>query len=380
MKVLQIHNKYLNYGGEDTVVENEYLLLKNNAVDVEQLFFENSKINLLQLAHNKDSYNITNAKIKEFQPDIIHVHNIFYKASSSVLVAAKNNNIPVVITFHNYRAFCANGLFLRDSKVCLKCKDLIFPTHGIYNKCFQDSYSKSAILSLIIGLNKKKNIWNEYVDKIIVLTPFIKGVFLNSNMGFSENKIVVKPNSTDDFIENSPIQNTDKDYLFVGRLSKEKGIDVLVEAFNKLPNIKIHVVGDGDLRQDLERIANDNIIFHGIKPREFIKNQLAKSRALIFPSIWYEGLPNTIIEAFSSGTPVIASDISNINQIIDNTNNGILFETGNPTELKKTVQKFSAFQIEEISKYKKKARQTYQELYSHKINFKNLMSIYSELI
>lgn len=98
IKVLQIHNKYLHYGGEDAVVDNEYKLLKEQNILVEQIMFENTKINPLKLLNNKTSYDIVLNKILEFRPNVIHVHNIFYQASPSVFKAAKKEGVPVVMT------------------------------------------------------------------------------------------------------------------------------------------------------------------------------------------------------------------------------------------------------------------------------------------
>ena len=291
--------------------------------------------------NNEKSYQATQKAINDFKPDVVHVHNIFYTATTSVLKAANDNNVPVVITLHNFRLVCANGLFLRNSKVCLKCKDLTYPIHGAINKCFQDSYLKSAMLSMLIGTNKKRNIWNKYLDKVIVLTPFVKDIFLDTKLGFVEKDIIVKSNSTDDFFNQTDSkENIQSGYLFIGRLSKEKGVDVIVEAFNKMPEFKLEIIGDGELGDHLKTKANKNIIFHGKQSRDFIKDKLTKTKALVFPSIWYEGLPNTIIESFSSGTPILASNISNINEIVSDNYNGKLFKTGSVSSIIDVVKEF----------------------------------------
>lgn len=375
MRILQVHNKYLHYGGEDAVVDNEFKLLKDNNVAIEQLFFDNTSINPLLLLSNRESFKRTEEVIKKFKPNILHVHNLFYQATPSVLKAAKKHGVKVVMTLHNFRLLCPGGLFLRNSQVCTKCKDLKFPIYAVKHKCFQDSYLKSLALSFSSGFNNQMDTWDKYVDKFIVLTPFIKDLLLSSSLGVTEDKINIKPNSTDDFFINKKEDQERAGYLFVGRLSKEKGVDVLVNAFNKL-NLKLDIIGTGDLKEELESISGSNITFHGSKNRDFIKQKLFNTKALMFPSIWYEGLPNTIIEAYSSGTPIVASNIDNINNLVKDGYNGDLFIANDPYSLAEAVLNFDK---KDLSFYQKNARKTFEDKYKHDINLKNLLNLYSQL-
>lgn len=376
MKILQVHNRYNNYGGEDAVVDNEYQLLINNKFEVEQLFFDNHNLSLTDLFYNKEAYDVVNRKIKEFQPMVVHVHNMFYKASPSVFKAAKDNGVPTVLTLHNFRLLCPGALFLRNSNVCLKCKNSIFPIYGVVHKCFQDSYIKSLVLSSFLALNSVNKTWDKLIDKIIVLTPFIKQLFSESSLDYLEYKLIVKPNSTDDFLLKNSLKSENK-FLFVGRLSDEKGVSVLIKAFNQMPGLKLDVIGTGELEDELKKEAEDNIIFHGLRDKAFIKEKLNSSRALIFPSIWYEGLPNTIIEAFSAGTPVIISNIENLNQIVLPNYNGIIFTPNNVDDL---VRKVLEFKNQNTRHLEKNARVSFEKKYNHTQNFENLKNIYSQLV
>jgi glycosyltransferase involved in cell wall biosynthesis len=375
MKILQIHNKYRHYGGEDVVVDNEYKLLKDNGYAVNQLFFSNDTVSPVKLFNNVEAFNKTLKRIDEFQPDVIHVHNLFYSASPSVLKAAKSRKIPVVMTLHNYRLVCLNALFLRDSKVCTKCKNLSFPYYGVKNKCFQDSYLKSTLLASFITYSKIYKTWDSSVDRFIVLTPFIKSLIIDSSLKISKDHIVVKPNSTDDILKPEVFRDN-KNFLFIGRLSKEKGVEVMLEAFNKMPELKLDIIGNGDLLEYLQKKANKNIIFHGAKDKSFIKKKLNQVKALIFPSIWYEGLPNTLIEAFSAGTPVIASNIENINQIVISGYNGVTFIPNNSDDL---VNKTLKFSVENTEEYSLNARRQFEDTYTHRGNFESLKEMYSNL-
>jgi glycosyltransferase involved in cell wall biosynthesis len=200
---------------------------------------------------------------------------------------------------------------------------------------------------------------------------------LDSSLNLIKEKVIVKPNSTDDFLADSAPIDKREGFLFVGRLSKEKGIDLLVRAFNKMPQYELRIIGIGELETLLKNKAKNNITFYGKKDRDFIKNKLMTSKALIFPSIWYEGLPNTIIEAFSSGTPVLCSNIDNINQLIINNFNGELFEANN---IESIIEKVREFSKKNTLIYQTNARSTFVKKYKHEINLQNLMKIYTETI
>lgn len=378
MRILQVHNKYLHHGGEDTVVENEFNLLSRKGFKIKQVLFDNTKVSPSNIFYNKKSYLKIRDVILDFKPDVMHVHNLFYEASTSVITAAKDLGIPVVLTLHNFRLICPGGLLQRDSNVCVKCIKLAVPYHGVIHKCFQGSRSKSLLLSAMLGLHNLTNFWSK-IDRIIVLTPFIKQLFLESSLNIEPSKIIVKPNSTDDCFENKINSNTStrKDYIFVGRLSKEKGVDLLIQAFNRLPNLKLNVIGTGSLEAELKRLAKPNITFHGNQNKSFIQNNLLKSKALLFSSIWYEGLPNTILESFSAGTPVLASNIDNINGIISKNVNGDFFELKNLDSL---VNKLETFERTENKNLQIGARSTFENKYTHELNFSNLRGIYQELI
>jgi len=377
MKVLQIHNKYKKHGGEDVVLENENQLLRQRGVEIKQIIFSNVEVSPFKLFYNKSSYRSVKTELEYFKPDVIHVHNIFYNASPSIFKAAKEAQIPVVMTLHNFRLLCTGALFLRDNKLCTKCKNKVFPLPGVIHKCFKDSYSKSLVLSTFIGYNKLINTWDTYIDKFIVLTPFIKDLILSSNLGLKEGKVVVKPNSTDDLKNYLSSEKRREGFLFIGRLSIEKGVDRLIKAFNKLPKCRLEVIGTGDLYDELKSNSNSNIIFYGKRDKSFINNKLSTTKALIVPSIWYEGLPNTILEAYSSGTPVLSSNLDNINQIVIDGYNGMTFDPDNIDEM---IDKIKTFDTIDITKYCTNARKTFKEKYTHDVNYEALTRIYSETI
>jgi glycosyltransferase involved in cell wall biosynthesis len=376
LRVLQVHNKYQFEGGEDTVVQNEYNLLISHGLTVAQLFFENKELSPMRLVNNKESAAALRKKVIEFKPDVLHVHNLFYTATPSILYEAKKLGIPIVMTLHNYRLICPNALFLREGKICTKCLGKSFAYPAIQHGCFKDSVVKSAALTSSLYVHHIKDSWDKNVAKFIVLSSFAKQLFIDSTVKIPSEKIEVKPNSTDlNEAVMIPSENR-KGYIFVGRLSEEKGVATLIEAFNKLPQFTLEIIGEGPLAEGLQKIAKPNIHFLGKQPFSAVKEKLRHVKALVFTSLIYEGLPNTIIESFAAGTPVIASDVDNINTIVSDTYNGRLFTTGSSGALVNTI---SDFEKSNSNLLYTQALQTYESTYTHAQNFKVLMKIYNEV-
>jgi glycosyltransferase involved in cell wall biosynthesis len=229
------------------------------------------------------------------------------------------------------------------------------------------------------GIHKLLDTWNTKVTRYIAVTEFGRAKYINSSLKLSPEKIVVKPSSVSDS-EYLPVEQRDDYFLFIGRLSKEKGIEVLLKAFEGSSS-PLEIIGDGPLRALVEGAAssNPNIQYSGYRDKEYITSRLKKSRAMLFPSVWYECLPVTILEAFSTGTPVIISDGKNLNEIVTHGVNGIHFKSNDPDDLKNKVNEFSVH----YDLYKDlyvNARKTYDEKYTHQVNYNNLINIYQTVI
>ncbi|MFC5412576.1 glycosyltransferase family 4 protein [Larkinella bovis] len=385
MKVLIIHNKYSHIGGEDTVVQNEFNLLKNNGIQVELCYFSNDTFIGFKgkiFSPISTIYNFKSAKkldnlFSNNRPDVIHVHNLFYSASPSILYIAKKHKIPVIMTIHNYRLICPSATLLRNNNICELCTTKFFAYHSIKYKCFQDSYLKTFQLSSLIAIHKIIGTWRNYVDQYIFLTSFAKDKFVSSSFNIPTDKLTVKPNFVMDYGYDFNIPR-EKFFLFVGRLSKEKGIDFLLDAFSKT-NLQLEIIGDGPLLQSVLHMCQNhpNIVYSGRRDASYIRERMKICTALLFPSIWYEGLPMTILEAFSSGTPVIATNINNINEIVKNGYNGHTFKQDNKEEF---IEKLHYYIIQQRFDLYINARATYDELYSPDDNFSQLIKIYNDAI
>ncbi len=384
MRVLLLHNYYQQAGGEDAIFEQEAELLRQNGVTVETLIFTNDSFNgswasnlqsAMMAFYNADSARRLEEAIDRFRPDVLHIHNLFYTASPSVILAARQRGIPVVMTLHNYRLVCANGLLMRSGQMpCEDCLTSAIPLAGIRHGCFRDSAAQSAHLTLLTSVHRLHNTWRQ-VNRFIVLTDFARQTFMRSSLRLNAHQITVKPNGVPE-LGFSPMSNRGNHYLFVGRLSEEKGVRVLLDAARQQP-FPLHIIGDGPLA-DLVREAVQtlsHVQYLGPQPRPVVAKAMQECRALVVPSTWYEGLPTVILEGYSTGTPVICSDQKNLNQIVEHNKTGILFRTGNAQDLARTLT-----QSLDLSEVAKGGYQKYLANYTPERSLQGLQQIYHEVV
>lgn len=385
MRVLFIHNQYKQYGGEDVALELETTLLKEKGHNVEMLLFSNDEPSAtagvlragMNAVYNKASANKVKQAIQQFEPDIVHVHNWFFAASPSVFYAAHKERVPVIMTIHNYRFVCANALLLRNEQPCELCVNKTWPTAGIRYKCYRNSASQSALVTAITGIHKSLHTWQNKVDNYIVLTPFAKSRLAGSSFKVNPEKMIIKPNFIPDPGQgNLPRENF---FLFAGRLSIDKGVHVLMKAFALLPSAQLVIVGEGPEKDILlqQHASAGNITFAGRRSRGELLNMMKRCKAVIFPSLWYEGLPYVILEALATGTPVIASRLGTMAEVITHGFNGLHFSAGDATELRDAVKIMDKGGQRQLYG---NARQTYLEKYHPEIHYRSIMSIYETTI
>lgn len=339
MKILKAHNYYLIGGGEDKSNQAEIELLKqyNNVVD---FYTENNeKIKALGLIKtaiktiwSQQSYSEIRYILNRDKYDIFHCENTFPLISPSAYYAAKAEGVPVIQTLRNYRFFCLNAYLFRDNQVCEDCLGKPIPLPGIIHSCYRNSKSGSLVLATMLSIHRLLRTYQRQVDIFIALTDFAKRKYIEG--GLPKEKILIKPN----FIYPDPgIGEGEGEFaLFVGRLSPEKGINVLLEAWQKLDdNIALKIIGDGPLANVVTQFADklSNVEYLGKQPIDIIYEIMGQAKALIFPSLWYEGLPRVIIEAYAKGTPVIASRLGSMETLIEHQRTGLHFSPGCAEEL-----------------------------------------------
>ena len=316
--------------------------------------------------------------INTFNPDVIHLHNWHYSIGPIVVRVAKKMGVPIVLTVHNFRLICPSAILLHRDSLFLDSIHVSFPWKAVKNKVYRNSWAQTFWLAFVNWFHKEIGTW-KMIDRLVFLTGFSKNIFLSSTLEIENSKISIKPN----FIQDPGIKETERKdfFLFVGRLSVEKGVLVLLEAF-KISKNKLCIVGDGPLKQKVLDACgkSDNISYAGRLPRNEVLKMMSECSALIFPSIWYEGMPMTLIEAFAEGTPVIASDIGAMSFMIKDGYNGIHFSAGNPVDLAAKVDTWSSLPRHSANQFSKRARLSYLENYTPEKNKKMLLAIYTEVI
>ncbi|NWG38564.1 MAG: glycosyltransferase family 4 protein [Hydrogenophilaceae bacterium] len=375
-RVLVVHNAYQHRGGEDTVVESEIALLRAHGHAVETYTRSNDEVaglSSLALARQTLWSDRTTRELEavlgNFRPDVIHAHNTFPLISPSLYWAAARAGVPVVQTLHNFRLMCLNALFLREGKVCEDCMGQL-PWRGVARACYRGSRPASAALAGMLALHRGLGTYRNKVARYIALNEFCRGKFIEG--GLPAERVVVKPNFVDfDAVEPAPRSGL----LFVGRLSVEKGIATLAEAMRSLPDASLRVAGEGPVAGLLDGVAGVTRL--GSQPGEAVRVEMGRAQALVVPSICYENFPRTIVEAFASGLPVVASRIGALADIVTEGKTGLLFELGNARDLADKLA-WALAHPDEMAAMGRNARAQYEAEYSAEVNYRRLMTIYAE--
>ena len=312
MKVLQVHTHYREQGGEDTVVRAEGELLTAAGHEVVVHVARNpagavpAAAALAMSAWNPLAARELRDVAKRVQPDIAHVHNTWYAMSPSVLSALTAAAVPVVMTLHNYRLLCANGYLFRDGHVCEDCVGS-HPWHGVRHRCYRGSLIASTPAAGTIALHRTLGTWSRHVRLFLALNEFARTRFIRG--GLPAHKIHIKPNFVNDPGPRPNPPSRSRTILYVGRLEPEKGLNTLLDAWEAWDSsgLELVLVGDGILGPELRRRARPGVRLTGSLPRDDVLAWMRRSRALVFPSVLYEGQPIVVLEALACGLPVLAS-------------------------------------------------------------------------
>ncbi|MGA7917596.1 MAG: glycosyltransferase family 4 protein [Candidatus Acidiferrales bacterium] len=389
MIILLVHNEYQQPGGEDVVFEQEKRILERGGHEVVTYRRSNHEIEELSAigrAHlvirtvwASDTHHDFGELLEREKPDIVHVHNTFVMISPSIYSSCRERGIPVVQTLHNFRLLCPGAQFLRDGKICEDCVDHSL-LRSVWHSCYRDSRPATASVALMLAWHRRARTWGELVDRYIALTDFARNKFIAS--GFAPDKIVVKPN----FVDPDPgaKQSPGAGALYTGRLSNEKGLHTLLDAWKRLPkSCSLDIVGDGPERKALEEEAKrcglSAIQFRGRLSHQESLAAMKSASFLILPSEWYEGFPMTIAESFACGTPVICSKLGAMEEIIDDPRTGLHFTPGDSEDLARKVE-WAFAHPSEIATMGRAARREYEARFTSESAYAQLMTIYEETV
>jgi glycosyltransferase involved in cell wall biosynthesis len=386
MKILQVHNQYTHLGGEEVVVSAEQAMLKKYGNEVQQWIVNSKSVHksgaigrakiALGSIWSISSYQAIRRQLREFNPDVVHVHNTVPLISPAVYSACQDAGIPVVQTLHNFRFICPGHYLYRNGKICEDCMGKTIPISGIIHGCYRNSRTQTAVLAAGLVSNGFRGVFRNEVDIYIALTRLARQKFIAG--GLPPEKIVIKPNFVTADVQ--PGSHTGGYALFVGKIIEYKGIETLLNAWHLLNEpIPLKIVGQGPLEALLKSNLPSQVEYLGPQPREHVIELIRNASFVVFPSEWYEGFPMTITEAFAAGTPVIASNLGAAAEIVRDKFSGWKFIPGDAEDLAAVVQKAWA-DPEELRRRGALARKQYDEQYSLETNFPMLMNIYNTAI
>jgi glycosyltransferase involved in cell wall biosynthesis len=385
MKILSVHSSYQLPGGEDHVFAQEADLLRSYGHEVvlyqasnHQVKGVNPLVLLGNTIWNRSIRQELRVLMQREKPDIVHVHNTFPVISPAVYYAAREAAIPVVQTLHNYRLLCPAATLFRDGHVCEDCVGKAIPWPGVAHGCYRRSRLATAAGAAMIATHHYKQTWSEAVSAYIALTEFARGKFIEG--GLPAEKIFVKPN----YLQTDPGPGEGKgNYaFFVGRLTPEKGIGTLLEAWRHLgQDLPLQIAGVGRLAAEVEKASNELESVTWLKwlPRADILQRMKDASMLIVPSTWYEGFPMVLVEAYAVGLPVLASNLGSMSSIVVHQRTGLHFAPGQAGDLVDKVRWFLAH-TEEAARMRETARLEYESKYAGERNYAQIVSIYESVL
>ncbi len=385
MKICLVHNSYEQPGGEDIVFEQERASLERAGHAITVYHRSNSEIAkstpLARICLTKDMVWSSGTQhefsqlLKRETPDLVHVHNTFFVISPSIYAACKDKGIPVVQTLHNFRWICPAYSFYRDGQICEDCLQGSL-WNSILHGCYRNSRAATAGVAMILAWQRVLKTWEECVDCYIALTDFAREKFIAA--GLEPSKIFVKPNFVE--IDPGPSTGVGEYALYVGRLSKEKGLDTLLRAWERLSvPCSLQIIGDGPERESLQGRVRErnfaNVTFRGFLSRTETIAAMKRARFVVVPSEWYEGFPMVMAEAMACGTPVICSRLGAMREIVGDRSTGLHFNPGDAEGLARAVN-WAWTYPGEMSKMGRAARREYERRYTAQRNYELTMEIY----
>ncbi|AFY96785.1 glycosyltransferase [Chamaesiphon minutus] len=381
MRVLTVHNNYREPGGEEQIFTSESALLESKGNEVVRYTLDNESIstdNPLLLGKNtlwnSKVYRELRSLIRQNRPQIAHFHNTFPLISPSAYYAAKDEGVAVVQTLHNYRLLCPNALFFREGRVCEDCLGRVIPLPGIVHGCYRGNRRDSAMVALTTSFHTMLGTWTNAVDKFIVISQFAMNKFIQG--GLPAEKLALKSN----FLHPVPPpgEGTGGYAVYVGRLSIEKGLGVLLEAWRQLEHkIPLKILGDGPMAGLVTEAVKEmpEIEWLGRRPSHEVYEIVGNASFLVFPSEWYETFGQVAIEAFAKGTPVVASNIGAVPELVSVERSGLLFRPSDPTDLAAKIDWLLAHPLK-LAQMRLTARSEFESKYTADNNYQRLIEIY----
>lgn len=385
MRILQLHARYRIPAGEDSVVDNEAAALRRAGHTVEQFVLANPTDAvgavgaLARSFHNRPVADAVRRTIAEFAPDVVHVHNTWFALSSSAVDAAGASNAPVVMTVHNYRLGCIGADLFRDGAVCTACVGRS-PVRGVIHGCYRSSRLQSAVQATEIALTRRRGVLDRAIDRFVAPSQFMADRLIE--IGLPENRLVVKGHFVTDPGERPAPPSRSDEVVSIGRLAPGKGLDTLLQAWNRRSTIepsaplRLAIIGDGPSAADLRADAPTTVDLPGWLSRSDVTDRLLRARALVMPSEWYEPFGMVLIEAMSAGLPVIVTTAAGARSIVG-PDGAIVVTPRSPDGLATAISGLDDDTVDRLGAIN---RSTFEQRYTEPVGVRALESLYGEVV
>ncbi len=363
------------------MVASEAALLAQHGHEVQQYTRHNDDVSgvsaaalAAQAVWSRRTVDDFQALVQRWRPDVVHVHNTLPLVSPSIYWAAQQAGVPVVQTLHNFRLMCPQAMFVRDGRVCEDCLGHV-PWRGVLRACYRESAAQTAVVAGVTTLHRWAGTYRRKVDRYIALNAFCRDKFVAG--GLPPERVVIKPN----FVEFREAAGWGgrQGGVYVGRLTGEKGVDLLLAALQRVPApVPFKVLGGGPLADEVQAAAAqapEALQYLGLQPQAEVWRHLEQAAFMVVPSIWYEGFPRTIVEAYAAGVPVIASRLGSLAEVVLDGETGLLFKPGDVQDLADKLQ-WAASNPQAMARMGQAARRLYETLYTPQANLSQLLDVY----
>jgi glycosyltransferase involved in cell wall biosynthesis len=381
VRIIVLHNRYVYAGGEDAVVAEEHELLREHGHEVRLIEADNRTIGGpidRLIAAGSTIYSPSwrrrmAAELAAFRPQLVHVHNFFPLMSPSVYLGCRDAGIPVVQTVHNYRLVCPGGYLARESRICELCigKRVAWP--AIRHACYRGSRGATAATVAMLSIHRARGTWQRDVHAYIALTEFGRGKLVGG--GYPADRIHVKPNFAR---ECGTGDGAGAYFLYAGRLSAEKGILALLQAYRLRSNLlPLKIAGKGPLEKEVQAACSEipSMTWLGSLPPAEVRNLMKSATAVVCPSECYEMQPLTALEALSVGSPVIAPRLGGLADVVSSAENGLTYEAFQTSQLSEALR-YASEHPHQMRAMRSAARATFERKFSAEVVYARLMQIY----
>ncbi|RIK85379.1 MAG: glycosyl transferase family 1 [Planctomycetota bacterium] len=382
MKILLCHTYYLQRGGEDCCYEEERDYLRAHGHSVIEYVRHNGEMTRMgplsaaaTTIWSRRAAREIAALIDDERPDVLHCTNAFPTISPAACYVAHRRGVPVVQALQNYRWLCANGYLMRSGGPCEQCVKRPLPLAAVRHRCYRNSFAATAAVVAMQAVHHRFGRYASKVDAFFAPTQFARQRFIEG--GFPPERTHVKWNFVS---RDAGVGRGDGGYvMFAGRLSPEKGVATLLEAWRRDPALpRLVIAGDGPLADAVRTAAlqDGRIDWRGAVPLGEVQKLMGAAAAVVMPSVWYETFGRTIVEALSCGTPVVASRLGAMAELVEDGRTGVHFAPASADDLASKVRAIVALPADRLAHLRRAARSAYESRFTAAANYQRLMEIY----